>query len=258
MFVTTAGRTNDALIEKAKSIADEFSVEYIPRRKSSIQAIQQLRNDDCIVIGKNRMEMYAFGVKEAFFFHPNSAMFRIKRIIRGEHDPFLQACRLKEGDRFLDCTLGLASDSIVASYAVGNEGEVVGVEGSLYLAYLVKEGLQQWESNVSSINGAMKKICVIHQQALDFLRNQKSKQFDCIYFDPMFEAQIDDSDGIHALRRFAIYEDITTELMDEAMRVAKRRVVIKDHFRSSRFQKYGFQVNVRESAKFHYGVLEKE
>ena len=50
-------------------------------------------------------------------------MFRVKRLMRGEHDPFVQATQLESGMTVLDCTLGMASDSIVASYMVGESGK---------------------------------------------------------------------------------------------------------------------------------------
>ncbi|WP_075982031.1 class I SAM-dependent methyltransferase [Bacillus massilinigeriensis] len=257
MFITTAGRTNNRLVEKAKSMANELKIEYVSRRKNSIQAVQQLLNDDCIVVGKDRLEMYPIGGSKPFFFHPNSAMFRVKRIMRGEPDPFLQACNLKSGERFLDCTLGLASDSIVAAYKVGNEGSVVGVEGNPYLAYIVANGLQEWDSNSTGINKAMRSIQVIHQLSTEYLKSLEENSFDCVYFDPMFEDQIIESDGIQGLRRFAVYIDLTEELIQEAKRVSKGRIVLKDHFRSERFKRFGFDVYTRPSAKFHFGVIEK-
>ena len=45
---------------------------------------------DVLVVGKNRLAIYPKGTEESFFFHPNSAMFRVKRLMRGENDPFVQ------------------------------------------------------------------------------------------------------------------------------------------------------------------------
>ena len=38
----------------------------------------------------------------------------MKRLLNGEQDLFLQATGLQNGDRFLDTTAGLCSDSIIA------------------------------------------------------------------------------------------------------------------------------------------------
>ncbi|MGG0716825.1 class I SAM-dependent methyltransferase [Robertmurraya massiliosenegalensis] len=256
MFVTTAGRTNEIMIDEAKNVAKDLEIEYIPRQKRSVLALQEMYDDDCIVVGKERLEMFPYGEGQPFFFHPNSSMFRLKRLKKGESDPFIDACQLKRGSQVLDCTLGLASDSIVASYVVGNEGKVVGIEGNPYIAYIVQNGLQTWETTIPEINAALNRIAVINHRSLDHLKNLDNCSFDCVYLDPMFEEKNLESDGIKGLTKFALYEDITEELINHAKRVAKDRVVLKDHYKSERFAKFGFHVFKRKTAKFHYGVLQ--
>lgn len=254
MIVTTAGRTDERMIHEAKKIANDLNIRYVHRKKQSIASIQALWNEDCIVVGKERLELYPLGESKPFFFHPNSSMFRIKRLMKGQHDPFIASSGLSKGMSLLDCTLGLASDSIVGSFIVGQEGNVVGVEGNPYLAYLVKKGLASWDSNIEAMDHAMKRIEVVTMRSIEYLSTLADNSFDCIYFDPMFEEHILESDGIEALTRFALYEDLTEALFMEAKRVTCKRVVLKDHFRSKRFERFGFQVHIRESAKFHYGV----
>jgi 16S rRNA G966 N2-methylase RsmD len=258
MFVTTAGRTNEEMIEQAKQTAKDLHVKYIARQKRSIKSIQQVLDDDCIVVGKERLELYPLGENEPFFFHPNSAMFRIKRLLKGEHDPFLEAAQLKHGMSFLDCTLGLASDSIIASYAVGEKGVVTGVEANPYLAYIVEKGLNKWKSGLKIMDQAMKRIKVVSGFSKKYLQTLPDESYDVVYFDPMFEENILESDGIKALTKFAVYDDLDEELMKEAIRVARKRVVLKDHFRSTRFEKFGFHVYKRKTAKFHFGVIDKQ
>ncbi|WP_423407157.1 class I SAM-dependent methyltransferase [Heyndrickxia sp. MSNUG] len=258
MFVTTAGRTNEEITAHARKIADDLNAEFVPRKKRSIFAIQEKLSDHCLVISKERLELYPFGEKEPFFFHPNSAMFRIKRLMNGENDPLIQSGKLAAGMSFLDCTLGLGSDSIVASYAVGTRGYVTGVEARPELSYLVKTGLKSWDSGYEAINQAMANINVVNEYSHDFLKKLDDDSFDCVYFDPMFDESIFESDGIRGLSHFAVYEGLSKEMMDHALRVAKKRVILKDHFRSTRFDEFGFKVNRRKSAKFHFGVIEKE
>lgn len=256
MFVTTAGRTNEEMIKKAKEVALELKTSYIARNKKTVKALQNLYKEDCIVVGKERLELFSLGENDPFFFHPSSSMFRIKRLMENGHDPFIEACNLKQGKHILDCTLGLASDSIVASYIVGNEGRVVGIEGSPYLAYLVGKGLKTWDSGIEEMNRALRNIEVVQQISLDYLKTLPDKSFDCVYFDPMFEEGILESDGIKGLRQMAVYQDITNEMILHAKRVARERVVLKDHFRSQRFERFDFKVTRRKSAKFHFGVLQ--
>ncbi|WP_147533707.1 class I SAM-dependent methyltransferase [Bacillus marasmi] len=257
MFITTAGRTDTHMINIAKHMAKQLSIFYFHRNKQSVLAMQDVLKDDCIVVGKNRLELYPFGESEPFFFHPNSAMFRIKRLIKGEHDPFLQATELEAGMTVLDCTLGLAADSIVASFAVGETGQVVGIEANPFLAFIVKNGLNEWDSGITQMNDAMKRIELCQAHSAEFLKSQQDQSFDVVYFDPMFEEPVIESDGIKALSRFALHEDLKEEMLMDALRVARKRVVLKDHFRSSRFEKYGFDVIKRKTAKFHFGILEK-
>ncbi|KOP83138.1 class I SAM-dependent methyltransferase [Cytobacillus solani] len=257
MIITTAGRTNEEMTRQAIKVAQNLDGRFVERKKRSVQMIQQVEKEDCIVVGKERLELYPIDELEPFFFHPNSAMFRVKRLMKGEHDPFVDAARLHAGKTLLDCTLGLASDSIVASFIIGREGKVTGIEGNPYLGYIVKNGLQSWVSGIQEVDQAMKRIQVKNNMTLPFLKSIPDQSYDCVYFDPMFEEHILESDGIKALSRFAIYEEMTEQVIEEAKRVAKECVVLKDHFRSPRFERFNFHVHKRKTAKFHFGVLEK-
>ncbi|MFD0771524.1 class I SAM-dependent methyltransferase [Bacillus sp. CGMCC 1.60114] len=256
MIVTTAGRTNKEMTTYAEKIAADLQCTFLVRNDHPIYELHEQYKQDILVVGKNRLAIYPQGTEESFFFHPNSAMFRVKRLMRGEHDPFLQAAQIEEGMTVLDCTLGMASDSIVASYAVGEAGQVTGLEGNRYMAYLIEKGLQQWDAGVTEINEAMQRITVKHTEHLSFLQQCADHSYDVVYLDPMFEETVLESDGIRGLKHFALYNDITDETIKEAKRVARKRVVLKDHFRSTRFEKHNFFVYKRKSSKFHFGVIE--
>jgi hypothetical protein len=256
MIVTTSARADEQTEQYAKHVANILSTTYVTRKKQSVTSIQSVYQSDVIVVGKGRIELFPYGEADPFFFHPNSAMFRLKRLVRNEHDPFIEVAQLQEGSSILDCTLGLASDSVTASYVVGPTGRVVGIEGNPYIAFLVQKGLQDWDSGIQSMNEAMRRVEVISGFAENFLKEQPDNSYDCVYFDPMFEESIVTSVGIKGLSKFAVYHEMTDHLVNEALRVAKRRVVLKDHYQSSRFQKFGFNVITRKSAKFHYGFLE--
>ncbi|WP_099362814.1 class I SAM-dependent methyltransferase [Fredinandcohnia onubensis] len=256
MIVTTAGRTDDEMVELAKNTALELNVTFIERKKRSIAKLQEQTNEDVLVVGKNRIEIYPLHGEEPLFFHPNSAMFRMKRIMNGEHDPFIQASGLTQGNSILDCTLGLGSDSIVASFVVGETGKVTSLEGNKYLYYLLKGGLKSWDTGNSIMNEAMSRIDVMYDTYESFLTSCPPNSFDIVYFDPMFEETIEESEGIRGLRNFAIYSTLSPEAIEAAKRVAKKKVVLKDHWKSKQFEKYGFTVYKRKTAKFHFGVIE--
>jgi hypothetical protein len=257
LFVTTAGRTNAEMIHAAIKIATQLKVPYIQRNKRSILDMQSEQFCGCLVVGKERLELFDKGEPNPFFFHPNSAMFRIKRIMNGDQDPFVEAAQLKKGMSLLDCTLGLASDSIVASFVVGDVGKVTGVEGQKYISYVVGRGLKTWDSDIYEINDAMRRVRVVTENSLIYLKSLPTECYDCVYFDPMFEEKILESDGIKALDLFALHDTLNDQLMNEAIRVAKHRILLKDHYLSTRFQKFGFQPFRRKTSKFHFGVIEK-
>ncbi|KEF37964.1 putative SAM-dependent methyltransferase [Schinkia azotoformans MEV2011] len=256
MIITTAGRTNNEMIQLAIRYAALLQIPYISRRKLSVEEIMVQEKDDVLVVGQNRLDIYPLNhPHEPIFFHPNSAMFRVKRVLRGEADPLVYAAGLKEGMTFLDCTLGLGSDSIVASSVVGKTGRVVGIEGNRFIAFLLQHGLKTWESGSDEMNLAMSRIEVVQRNNLDFLKEQKNNSFDVVYFDPMFNMKIEESDGIKGLRNIALYTDILEETIAEAKRVANKRIVLKDYWKSTRFETFGFAVFRRKTAKFHFGVI---
>ncbi|PGF06689.1 protein-L-IsoD(D-D) O-methyltransferase [Bacillus pseudomycoides] len=256
MIVTTAGRTNKEMITYAKEVAEELQCSFVVRNDISVYKLHEQFEQDVLVVGKNRLAIYPKGTEELFFFHPNSAMFRVKRLMRGEHDPFVQAAKLEKGMTVLDCTLGMASDSIVASYVVGEEGAITGLEGNRYMAYIMNKGLKQWCTGILEIDEAMRRIRVKKTEHFDFLKRCEDNCYDVVYLDPMFEETVIESDGIRGLKHFALYNDVTDETIAEAKRVARKRVVLKDHFRSTRFERHNFLVYKRKSAKFHFGVIE--
>jgi 16S rRNA G966 N2-methylase RsmD len=257
MFVTTAGRTNEEMIEQAKKVANDLGCLYVPRKKKTVKQLMGRLNDSCIVVGKERIELHPLLGKAPFFFHPSSATFRMIRLLRGEKDPLIEASQLTNGMTFLDCTMGMGSDSIVASLIVGRTGNVTALEGNKYIAYIVQNGLKRWTFDHQEMDEAMRRVHVINERYESFLKKQRDNSFDVVYFDPMFEQTIDESSGLSGLKRLAIYDDITENMIEEALRVAKNRVVLKDYHRSSRFKRFGFHVYRRPSASFHYGVLTK-
>lgn len=256
MIVTTAGRTDKTMMEKAKQIASELQATFVTRNKSSVEEMKRLKKDDVMVVGKDRLVLHPIESNEPVFFHPNSAMFRIKRLLKGEGDPFVTTSDLKESMTLLDCTLGLGSDAIIASFITGAKGKVVGVEATEPLAYLVQEGLSSWDPGLAEMKSAMERVEVIQGYHLDYLQRCPNNSFDVVYFDPMFDESILESDGIKGIKAIAEYSVLSLEAITEAKRVARRRVVLKDHWKSPLFNRFGFHQVKRKTALFHYGYID--
>ena len=255
MLITTSFRANEQTIETAKTLAEDLHGEYRERRKQSVRQLAK-NYGDVLVVGNERFEWYQPN-GEKFFFHPSSAMFRVKRILRGEKDPLIEAAQLQPGDSFLDCTLGLGSDAITASCATGPNGKVVGIEKNPITALLVREGLNTWQTGVAEVDEAMKRMSVISGDSIEQLKRLPDRSFDIVYFDPMFEETIQESASIAPLRHVAEHHFDHEMAIQEAMRVARKRVVLKDHWKSTRFtaDSYQFQVVKRKTAQFHYGYI---
>lgn len=257
MIVTTAGRPDEESFRLAKQVGDDLHVPFVPRKKRSVAKLSELYKANVMVAGKNRLEYYGKGSSAPFFFHPDTAAFRLKRLQRGETEPFLEACGLEMGDSFLDCTLGIGSDSIIASHVVGDSGSVTGLEVDPVIAYIVRRGLKEYETADAVLKGAMERIRVINCEAVEFLKRQPDDAFDVVYLDPMFERTIEESVNFESLREVGSHHPLTEAWVREAHRVAKKRVVLKAHFRSTHFEEFGFERKVRLTSKFHFGVLEK-
>jgi len=255
-IVTTAGRPDDESMVLAAFACQKLNAPFEPRKKRSVRKISQELQANVVVAGKNRYEYYAFGVQEPFFFHPNSAAFRLKRVARGEAEPFLQAAQLQPGDAVLDCTLGLAADAMLAAYIVGETGRIIGLEANPNVAFIVEQGTQSYDTTELPLTVCMRQIEVVQSEAVHYLKTLPDNSFDVVYMDPMFEEIIEEANNFQALRLAGEHVGLTDEWVHEAKRVARKRVVLKAHFRSEWFAKYHFRQYERGTAKFHYGVLE--
>ncbi|WP_239389561.1 class I SAM-dependent methyltransferase [Sporosarcina sp. ACRSM] len=258
MIITTGGRPDKHSEMLAMEAVKALDSPFVERNKRSVFRLQEEYRADVLVAGKNRFELYRLGMEEPFFFHPNSAAFRLKRLAKGERDPMVEAAALREGDSFLDCTLGLASDSIVASAVVGDSGKVLGIEADAAVAFITGRGLQSFSTNSEQLCNSMSRIAVIPSVAIDYLHTQPDASWDIVYIDPMFHRPIEESSNFTPLRKAGVHGMLSQAWMEQAMRVCKRRVVVKDRFDSHVFDRFQLIRKVRPNTKFHFGYLEKE
>ncbi|MCK0470841.1 class I SAM-dependent methyltransferase [Halalkalibacter sp. APA_J-10(15)] len=256
MIITTARKQIKTLANETERMSRGLGATYFLRDDQSVSTLVNEYKEDVLVVGKDRLTLYPKDGGHPFFYHPNSAMFRVKQFLKTGYDPLVEVGRLQKGMNVLDCTLGLAADALVAKIAVGESGYVTGIEANRILAYLVRYGLYNWKDGQPYLLNAMKAIEVIHQSHFTFLQGCEDESYDVIYFDPMFESNIE-SIGMKGLKSFAFYDDLTFETIREAKRVAKKRVILKDHFQSKRFERFAFHVIKRQHATFHYGFIEK-
>ncbi|MBP1995192.1 class I SAM-dependent methyltransferase [Paenibacillus eucommiae] len=255
MLVTTSYDPTQELLDKACKLSEAWGGFYVPRHKLSIEQLR-LRNGDqaVLLVTKEEIRYYGEG-RPAFFFHPSMAAIRVKRLLRGEKDPLLEASGVVERDHVLDCTAGLASDSILFSFAAGEHGVVTAIESERVPALLIMEGLQGYHSDIPGLNEAMRRIQVKHTDHLAYLRTLEPQSVDTIYFDPMFRSPLEQSNSISPLRDVANGEAITLETILQARRVARKSIVLKESKDSLEFARLGFDSVARSSTKTTYGVI---
>lgn len=234
--VTTGRKAGEHEIERARRLARQWGLLYLPREGRSIARIREegrtagVTGELVLVVEDSDLSLYQADSRgeTRFHYHPGMGLSRVRRVMRGEDDWMLRAMDVRDGDHILDATMGLASDLLVASYAAGPAGRVVGLESEPLIALVVKEGLQSYDDPRPEVVAAMRRIQVVLADYRDYLRGQATKSFDVVYFDPMFERPVEESQQIAPLRRLANPALLDFDALEEAVRVARRRVVVKD------------------------------
>jgi 16S rRNA (guanine1516-N2)-methyltransferase len=258
-IVTTIKDPPTELLDTAADLATKLSIRYVPREECSIDALRSRCNvEGIIVVTRKQIELVMSA--GCCFFHIGMAKLRIKNIREGKYDHMAQAMGVLPGDRILDCTLGLGTDAIVASYLAGSKGRVVGIESSPVVAEIVRRGLTAYDPEDKDIKKAMRNIEVVTGDSLAYLQTLPDQSFDIVYFDPMFRRPVQDSSGIAPLREVANPEPISTKAVHEAKRVAKKRVVLKEAARSKEFTRLGFSKisgGKYSSVMYGYNVTEE-
>lgn len=197
--------------------------------------------------------------EERFFYHPSMGKNRASRLRKGQSDPIIEAMRLQEGMKVLDCTLGLGADALVISFAVGSKGQVVGVESSPVTAAIVRWGIEKYHHGPVWLKEAMDRIEITCADHFALLKELPENSFDIVYFDPMFRHPLPSSKPISPLRRLANHQPLSNEALSEAIRVSSGRVVLKERHDSTEFQRLGFiEVVMGNHSEIAYGVIEVE
>jgi 16S rRNA (guanine1516-N2)-methyltransferase len=255
LIVTTSERPPDATIQLAIRLADELQGTYVARSNKTIRSMYaKYAVDELVIVSPQEVRLLSEG-QPAFFFHPSMALVRLKRLMTGSKDTLLSVSGVTKGDIVLDCTAGLCSDSLVFSYAVGSEGRVIAMEASPQLHAIVREGLKLYHTGINEIDEAMRAIQPIRGHHEPLLRQMDDRSADVVYFDPMFERPVASSSNLVPLRSQAYREPLTEQSVQEAIRVARKKVILKDHRDSGQFERLGFSKVRVSSSAVAYGVI---
>lgn len=255
-IITTDRKCKPESIQLAKSVSVRLGISLVERQKLSIDELRERYEAQAVLVVKQG-ELHLYTDEGELFFHPNMSQLRVKNLRLGQQDHMTEAMGLQAGMSVLDCTLGFGADAIVASYGVGEAGRVVGLEVSPWIAAITGHGLQHFLANNYELHAAMRRIEVVNQDYLSYLQQQPDKSFDVIYFDPMFRKPLHSSSNFNPLRGVADHRALSVEAVQEACRVARLRVVMKECSFSPEFNRLGFtKIMGGKWAKVHYGVIE--
>jgi 16S rRNA (guanine1516-N2)-methyltransferase len=256
LIVTTSERPDEESVRKAIRFAEELGARYVTRRNETLSGLDRTvsQGDGVLVVGAGSLKL-AKEAEHPLFFHPSMSLVRAKRLLAGGNDVMIDVSGASRGDLVLDCTAGLASDSIVFSLVVGESGLVTALEASSLLHLIVREGLQEHETGIPLVDEAMRRINAVRANHVDYLREISDRSVDIVYFDPMFDKPMTASASLLPLRSHAIRDSLEPETIREAVRVARKAVVLKDDRASEHFRRLGFTQPKRTGTAAAYGVI---
>lgn len=255
--VTVGRRFQPQAVILAKKIAAELNLPYVERGRESCQFFRDKYHTNFVLVAKNGTLVLDTPQGELFF-HPGMAHTRIRNLLRGQEDYMIKALGLEPGMKVLDCTLGMASDALVAAAVAGDTGQVVGLEINPLVATVIGYGLRHNIGENFAVHAAMRRIEVKIAAHEEFLHTLPDNSFDAVYFDPMFRHPFWDSISLSPLRTLAEKTAVTETAVTEAKRVAKHRVVLKESSLSTEFARLGFTETVGgRYSRIKYGVYRK-
>ncbi|WP_339279957.1 class I SAM-dependent methyltransferase [Paenibacillus sp. FSL W8-1187] len=257
MIVTTTDQPSADMLATAARLAEELGARLEPRRRRTLgQLAAQAGDRELLVVTSTQLRYYGGPEEPPFYFHPSMAYVRVKRLRKGEPDPLVELAGVRPGDRVLDCTAGLAGDAIVFAYAAGPEGEVTALESEPVLHAVVRDGLRTYETELPDVTAALRRIRAVRADYAEHLRSLPDDSFDIVYFDPMFRDPVHESSSIGPLRGLANPEPLHPDAVREAMRVARRAVVLKETNHSPEFGRLGFvRCPGNKTSAVGYGVI---
>jgi len=228
--VTTPLGPSPAEEADARAAAARHGLPYAERSRRPLPALLGAAGAEGFLV-LSRLHALLWTPQEEHRWAGGMGQVRMKRVLARragapldptERDPMLEAAGLRPGDAVLDATLGLGADALVAAAACGPDGRVVGLEASAPLAAWVAEGLRRLDVEPAR---RVEVRAIDHASALAAL---PAASFDVVLFDPMFRHRRDAPGGFDLVRRLADARPLEAAALEEARRVARRWVVVKD------------------------------
>ncbi|MFT7520158.1 MAG: 16S rRNA (guanine1516-N2)-methyltransferase [Kiritimatiellia bacterium] len=216
MQVTTSTRPTVHTLRRARYLADIPGLDWVDRRvmDASRPALMVGRTGLALLCGERQ-----------FRWHPGLLHTRIEA---GWSHPMVRAMRLAPGDRVLDCSLGLGTDAMFMTRLTGQP--VVALEMIPALALLTREGLRGY---------GVQDIHVICTESAHFMASLPDNCFDVVQGDPMFPKGTGVTPSLEGVRQIAHASPLSLEWVQQAVRVARKTVVVRDIDRGSLLEMLG-------------------
>ena len=255
-IVTTVHKPSEQIICAAHKAAEKLRTIYQDRENYSLIKLREMFGvDNILVYGTQGPSIVT--TSGEYFFHLNMAQLRIKNLLKGKPDHMVSSMELKPGMTVLDCTLGLATDAIVTSFVLGNSGRITGLESSKIIAFITAYGLKHFTAKTAELTMALRRITAVHADYNEYLAQARDRSFDIVYLDPMFRHPIKKSSNFQPLRTITDNRPISLGTLQQACRIARKKVVIKETNGSNEFTR--LRINKVIGGRYssvQYGVIE--
>ena len=189
----------------------------------------------------------------------------LKKILRKKKVELRTNTRVRdlvlEGGRVTGVVTGdgrtLAADAVVASFLVGPEGKVVGLEASPVLYWAVSQGLKTYAIDDPDITASLRRIQPRLGKAEELLPTFPADSFDVVYFDPMFRNPVGNSASMQPLRPASYHKPLDPSMIREALRLAPR-VVVKERDEDLLRSLGAREIQGGKYSKLRYGIIRRE
>ncbi len=228
--MTTAAKPDSDLEDAARALAASLGLAFLPRLPGTLPDMaQRFAVPTLLVVERGRLRLVHAPSGVEYAYHPNMLPVRARSVAQGQPDLFVQAMALRPGDAVLDGTLGFGTEASLAAWLVGEAGRVVGLESVPALAAVTRAGMQSPPPSLTkALIAAMRRVEVVTADHVPFLHACPGGTFDQVYFDPFFDERLPGSEAsVSPLACFGNASPLSPEAVQEARRVARRRVVVK-------------------------------
>ncbi len=214
------------IYDKANTLANNLQIPLIIQEKQP-----DIKTDFYLTLNNNYLILHPQDKnlgKGLFVDFVEGKMAHRRKYGGGKQQPLARAFGLHKGEMpdIIDATAGLGKDAFV----LANLGcQIQLIEYSKIIAALLENGLQRAQQDQEIGNWITTRLSLICADSKIFLRNLEKKPT-AIYLDPMYPARQKSAlvkKEMRIFRQFLAENDTGEELLDVALNVAQKRVVVK-------------------------------